>query len=171
LTTDTIYYPADAGVLGETLASGGVINIGGRSGVGKSFLIHQMTEAFGLSEVLVLQSEMADHSYQPGTHVQRAYTCEEVTAAVKDLIRAQKKGQRLPRYIFWDSLSSSADHDFRYFEAHPFMNEKVDSQTGATALVRDKWEEYRTKTACRSWRYPVTSCRRTSPAAVRLACT
>jgi hypothetical protein len=124
-----------------------LINIIGVSGVGKSFLACQALEDldYGPDEVAVLMHEDATAAYGPlmkSENILRATTPDEADKIVERMIEGHKKGYRLPKLLFWDSLTGMTDYFQADKEANPNMTQvKVDGKpTGEWA--RDKRSEY-----------------------------
>lgn len=122
-------------------------NVIGVSGVGKSFLASQALDDpdYGPDEVAVLMHEDATSAYgslMKPDHILRATTPNEADQIIDAMIAGSLKGLRLPKLLFWDSLTGMTDYFQSDKEDKPNMVAvKVDGKaTGEWA--RDKRSEY-----------------------------
>lgn len=124
-----------------------LMNVIGVSGVGKSYLCAQALSDpdYGPDEVASLMHEDATASYGPlmkPAHVLRATTPDRADKIVDQMIEAHLQGKRLPKLLFWDSLTGMTDYFQTDKEVNPNMTAvRVDGKpTGEWA--RDKRSEY-----------------------------
>lgn len=146
--TPKIWVPAGAlvGIRPVTLKA--LINIIGASGVGKSFLVNQALNDpdYGPDEVCSLMHEDATASYGPlmrEDHIFRATTPKEADDWIDKLIQGARAKQRLPKLLFWDSLTGMTDYFQSDKEENPNMVPVKDKDGKATGeWARDKRSEY-----------------------------
>lgn len=122
-----------------------LINIVGTSGVGKSHLGRQLIldPDYGPDEVLFLMHEDATATYGPeAKHVRKVTTFDSALQVMEELAIASKQGRRLPKVLFYDSLTGATDYFQSDKEENPnLVAERVDGKlTGE--MVRDKRSEY-----------------------------
>lgn len=112
-----------------------LINILGRSGVGKSHLVYQLARDrdYGPESVLVLMSEDSTATYDAPVNIKRVTALGDVEQTVVALIDAGKRGRVLPRIVVWDSLSGTMDYQQRFYAENPMLSK---------AGQRDKLAEY-----------------------------
>lgn len=131
-----VFVPEGTLVSGQTVRARGLINIVGRSGIGKSFLVRQLLEhpAFGFDEVYSLVSERFSlATYRHPCRHQQVYTFNDVRNRLAEFVRATSLKRRLPKVIVWDSLSGSGDRQREWFDSNPIVS---------GGGMRDKRAEY-----------------------------
>ena len=119
------------------------MNIIGTSGVGKSFLVSQALEDadYGPDEVAVVMHEDGTESYGPLMKLANLYpvTTPDTAEVVLDrLIEGAKRGYRLPKLLFYDSLTGMTD----YFQADKEDNPNQVWNPEKKEWARDKRSEY-----------------------------
>jgi hypothetical protein len=125
-----------------------LMNIIGTSGVGKSFLVSQALEDpdYGPDEVAVIMHEDGTESYGPLMKLDNLFavtTPETAKETLDRLIEGANRGYRLPKLLFYDSLTGMTDHFQSDKETNPNMimaRDKDGKPTGE--WVRDKRSEY-----------------------------
>ena len=117
-----VWMPKGTQRLGVDAHLTALINIIGKSGVGKSHLVQQLIDAadYGPDEVLVLMAEDATSTYnREGINIKPVSSISSLKAVVKELVAASREKQRLPKAIFWDSMSGTMDYQRRWYDDHP----------------------------------------------------
>lgn len=106
------FFPDGSAVVGETILEHASIIIYGRSGVGKSNLGRQlvMDAGFGPQSVYFLMAEDNTALYGKGARVQRVKVLSDVNYQIDALVAAHRAGKRLPKVVFFDSISGLMDY-------------------------------------------------------------
>jgi hypothetical protein len=124
------------------------MNIIGTSGVGKSFLVSQALEDadYGPDEVAVIMHEDGTEAYGPLMKLANLYpvtTPDKAEEELDRLIAGAKRGFRLPKLLFYDSLTGMTDYFQSDKEDNPNMTMARDKEGKPTGeWVRDKRSEY-----------------------------
>ena len=142
--TPELFLPSGL-MLGGASSVKALINIVGTSGVGKSHLGRQLLldPDYGPDEVLFLMHEDATATYGPeAKHIKKATTFDSAIKVLEELALASKAGRRLPKILFYDSLTGGTDYFQADKEENPnLVPKKIDGKlTGE--MVRDKLSEY-----------------------------
>jgi hypothetical protein len=121
-----------------------LLNVGGESGVGKSFLVRQLTQDpdYGPDEVLVLMHEDARLTYGPPLpHIKRVTTLEDAYNVLCGLRDAAEKGMRLPKVGVWDSLTGATDFFQDAKEKDPTFTQQGDRNKLAEYGEMGRWAQ------------------------------
>jgi len=122
VTQAPIWLPPGTKRLGVDAKLTALINIIGKSGVGKSHLVQQLIDApdYGPDEVLVLMAEDATATYnRDGINIRQVDSIGSLKQVTRELKEATAFKRRLPKVIFWDSMSGTMDYQRRWYDDHP----------------------------------------------------
>lgn len=118
-----IWYPNGTKRVGVDTNKKLLLNVMGKSGVGKSHLIRQaaLDPEIGPDKMLVLMSEDSTTTYDTEVPIVRVTNLTDVEEILTQLIAARNEKREIPEYLFWDSVSGTGDWQFvGYDEQQPF---------------------------------------------------
>jgi len=121
------WFPASAAAVGTVVQPHLSIVVYGRSGVGKSFLGRQLMldPDYGPGEVLFVMAEDNTSLYGEGARVARIARIGEANAVIDSLVVAHREGRRLPKVVFFDSISGIMDYEREALRKNPPISDRT----------------------------------------------